>query len=142
VSAREGSIFIECRHGVWVLTMHGEHDASTEPSLAEELERVSAAGGPVVIDLTDAEFIDSTILRALVSAAGRPGDDEVSVVAPAGREPLRLVQLTGVDSVLRVCETCEAAIEAIAPARHSTLNAMPTTDPGLASSSTTPFEAS
>jgi anti-sigma B factor antagonist len=142
VSTREGSIFIECRYGVWVLTMHGEHDVSTEPSLAEELERVTAAGGPVVIDLSDAEFIDSTILGALVSAAGRSGDDEVAVVAPAGREPLRLVRLTGADSVLRVCETCEAAIEAVAPARDSMLNAVRTIEPGLASSSATPSEAS
>jgi anti-anti-sigma factor len=142
VSTREGSIFIECRYGVWVLTMHGEHDVSTEPSLAEELKRVSDAGGPVVIDLTDAEFIDSTILRTLVGAAGRSGDDGVAVVAPAGGEPLRLVQLTGVDGVLRVCETCEAAIEAVVPARYSTVNAIRTIKPGLASSSATPSEAS
>jgi anti-anti-sigma regulatory factor len=118
--------------------MHGEHDVSTEPSLAEELKRVSDAGGPVVIDLTDAEFI----LRTLVGAAGRPGDDGVAVVAPAGREPLRLVQLTGVDGVLQVCETCEAAIEAVVPARYSTVNAIRTIKPGLASSSATPSEAS
>ena len=115
MSTRDGSIFIECRYGVWVLTMHGEHDVSTEPSLAEELERVAAAGGPVVIDLSDAQFIDSTILRNLVTQADRSGKDGVAVVAPAGGEPLRLVQLTGADSVLRICETCEAAIEAIAP---------------------------
>ena len=142
MSARDGSIFIECRSGVWVLTMHGEHDVSTEPSLAEELERVAAAGGPVVIDLTDAQFIDSTILRALMGAAGRSGDDEVAIVAPAGCEPLRLVQLTGIDGVLRVCETCEAAIKAIAPVRYSVLNAIRTIRPGLASSSATPSEAS
>ena len=115
MSSRDGSIFMECRHGVWVLTMHGEHDLSTEPSLAEELGRVAAAGGPVVIDLSDAQFIDSSILRALVSAAGRSGDDEIAIVAPAGSEPLRLVQLTGADSVLRIYGTCESAVEAIAP---------------------------
>jgi len=117
VSVREGSIFVECRFGVWILTMHGEHDVSTQPSLAEELEHVADAGGPVVIDLSDAEFIDSSILRALVGAAGRYGDDGLAVVAPAGREPLRLVQLMGIDTVLHVYETCEAAIEAIAPER-------------------------
>ena len=123
--------------------MHGEHDVSTEPSLAEELDRVTAAGGPVVIDLSDADFIDSSILRVLVSAAGRSGDDGVAVVAPAGREPRRLVRLTGVDRVLRVCETCEAAVEAVAPPdRYSMLNAIRTTRPGLASSSATPSEAS
>lgn len=115
MSTREGSIFIECCYGVWVLTMHGEHDVSTEPSLEEELEHVVAAGGPVVIDLSDARFIDSSILRTLVSAAGRSGDDEVAIVAPAGREPLRLVRLAGADSVLRIHETCAAAVDAFAP---------------------------
>ena len=123
--------------------MHGEHDVSTQPSLAEELERIADAGGPAVVDMSDAQFIDSTILRALVSVAGRSGDDGLAVVAPAGCEPLRLVQVTGLDTVLRICETCDAAIEAIAPqARYAMLNAILTTNPGLASSSATPSEAS
>jgi anti-anti-sigma factor len=143
VTARDGSIFVECRFGVWVLTMHGEHDVSTTPSLSETCERVAAAGGPVVIDLSDAEFIDSSILRALVTAARGSGDDGVAVVAPAGREPRRLVQLTGLDAVLRIYETCDAALEVLAPEPPKGMpNDMRTIKPGLASSRTTPSEAS
>lgn len=68
-----GSIVSESRHGVWAM-----HDVSTEPSLAAELKRVAAAGGSVVIDLSD-------------------------------------VQLPGADSVLRTCETLDAAVGTIAP---------------------------
>jgi hypothetical protein len=42
---RGGSIFVECRHGVWALSLRGEHDLSTQPNLSEELGRVSAVGG-------------------------------------------------------------------------------------------------
>jgi len=42
----------------------GEHGVSTSPSL-DELDRVFAAGSACVVDLTDADFIDSTVLKAL-----------------------------------------------------------------------------
>jgi len=117
VSTRDGSIFMECRYGVWVLTLHGEHDVSTEPSLAEELERVAAAGGPVVVDLSDAQFIDSSILRVLANAAVEQSAGlRVAVVIPPGREAMRILRVTGIAGLLEPYETCEAAMASFAPA--------------------------
>jgi anti-anti-sigma factor len=117
VGYREGSIFVECRHGVWVLSLRGEHDLSTQPNLSEELERVSAVGGPVVIDLTDTDFIDSSILRVLANAAVEQSAGlQVAVVIPHGREALRILRVTGIAALLHPYETCEAALASFAPA--------------------------
>lgn len=50
----ESRIEVVCRGDVWIVTLHGEHDVATRPSLEEELGRVAAAGGPVVVDLSPA----------------------------------------------------------------------------------------
>jgi anti-anti-sigma factor len=117
VGYREGSIFVECRHGVWILSLRGEHDLSTQPGLSEEFGRVTAVGGPVVIDLTDADFIDSSVLRVLASAAVEQSAGlRVAVVIPPGGEATRILRATGIASLLRPYETCEAAMASFAPA--------------------------
>ncbi len=100
-----------------MLSLRGEHDLSTQPSLSEEIERVAAAGGPVIIDLTDADFIDSSILRVLASTAVEESvGPRVAVVIPPGREATRILRVTGIASLLRPYETCEAAMASLAPA--------------------------
>lgn len=114
---REGSIFVECRRGIWVLSLRGEHDLSTEPSVSEQLGRVSAVGGPVVIDLTDADFIDSSILRVLANAAVEQSAGlKVAVVIPPGRDAMRILHITGIAALLQPYDTCEAAMASFAPA--------------------------
>jgi anti-anti-sigma factor len=117
VGNREGSIFVECRRDIWVLSLRGEHDLSTQPSLSEELGRVSAVGGPVIIDLTDTDFIDSSILRVLAGAAvDRPDGRRVAVVVPPGREAMRILRITGIAGLIEPYETCEAAMASFASA--------------------------
>jgi anti-anti-sigma factor len=116
VGYREGSIFVECRFGIWVLSLRGEHDISTEPSLSEQLGRVTAVGGPVIIDLSDADFIDSSILRVLANAAvERSAGLQVAVVIPPDRDAMRILRVTGIAELLERYETCEAAMASFAP---------------------------
>jgi anti-anti-sigma factor len=48
--------------------MRGEHDISTAPELAQALER-AAAHSDVLVDLSECDFIDSTAIGVLISAA-------------------------------------------------------------------------
>jgi anti-anti-sigma factor len=117
IGYREGSIFVECRHGVWILSLRGEHDLSTQPSLSEVVGRVAAAGGPVIIDLTDADFIDSSILRVLAGAAVEQSAGlRVAVVIPPGGEAMRILRVTGIASLLQPYGACEAAMASLAAA--------------------------
>ncbi len=113
---REGRIDVQCIAGVWVLTLHGEHDISTQPALREQLELVGRAGGPIVVDLAHATFIDSTVISAI--AAERPDDDHepltLVIVAPTNYQGTHLIQLIGIGRAIPVYQTRGAAIAALA----------------------------
>ena len=112
VPPAESRIEIVCRGGAWILTLHGEHDLATRPGLEEELERVAAAGGPIVVDLSPATFLDSSVIRAV---AGRAQGDAfqprvVSVVAPEATFAGRLAALVDLGAVVRVHQTLGEAL--------------------------------
>jgi hypothetical protein len=66
---------------------------STEPSLDSELRRVFHSGSRVIVDLAEGEFIDSTVLRAILYGRAEAADHEehsIAIVAPQGRVARRL----------------------------------------------------
>jgi len=96
---------------VIVVAVGGEIDVHTAPQVDDAL---GAAAGPavaVVVDLTNVEFIDSTGLSVLVRALARARDDEgsLAVVAPSERVT-KVLRLTGLDAVLNVYDTLDAAV--------------------------------
>ena len=62
-----GQIGVESADGVRVLVLRGEHDLSTAPDVRAHVEDAIAAGGDVVVDLSETGFIDSSILGVLVA---------------------------------------------------------------------------
>ena len=46
-----GEVIVDRVEGAWVLTLRGEHDLSTNPSLRDELERAFDRGSTVIVDL-------------------------------------------------------------------------------------------
>jgi anti-sigma B factor antagonist len=104
----DGEVVVERDQDAWVVTLRGEHDVSTNPSLLETLQTVFAGGSKVVVDLSSAEFIDSSVLGALLAArkeAAEHAEHEIVVVAPDATFPRRVLRLTGVDAMIRVYET-------------------------------------
>jgi anti-sigma B factor antagonist len=106
----DSRIDVESRGGVWLLSLHGEHDIATQPSLREQLGHVRAAGGPIVVDLSPASFVDSTVVGALLECAreGAP----VSAVAPPGSAARRVADLVQLGDALPVHAEVEAAMDA------------------------------
>lgn len=54
--------------GIAVLALQGEHDVVTKDQLAHLLAEEVAANDLVVVDVTEAEFVDSSFLHNLVKA--------------------------------------------------------------------------
>ena len=94
--------------GVLVAGLWGELDGANAP---EVFAAIREAVGPteVIVDLTEATFIDSSVLAELVALAGVA---TVRVVAPPGRQPRRLLDLTRLVDALSSFDTVEAALEA------------------------------
>ena len=101
---------------VVVVVIEGEHDIYTAPALRERLDEALDRGGGVVVDLTGATFVDSSVLGALLDARRRAHDATQGFVVCIGEtvEPgvRRILDITGLVPVLPVVNGREEAIAA------------------------------
>ena len=105
---------------VIVVVIEGEHDIYTAPTLRVRLDEALDRGGGVVVDLTGATFVDSSVLGALLDARRRAHESQQGFVVSIGDtvEPgvRRILDITGLVPVLPVVNGRE---EAIATARSN-----------------------
>jgi anti-sigma B factor antagonist len=101
---------------VVVVVVAGEHDIYTAPTLRERLDEALERAGGVVIDLTGATFVDSSVLGAMLDARRRALDAGKGYVVCLGDtvEPgvQRILDITGLVPVLPVVNGREQAIQA------------------------------
>jgi anti-sigma B factor antagonist len=100
-------------NGGCLLVIAGEIDLANVNIFIERLFELSANGDQkIVLDLTDVEFVDSTVLNALFAAAPRirsnGGDMAIVLVNPS---VTRVVEIAGLDVLYRVVRTRKAAFE-------------------------------
>jgi anti-sigma B factor antagonist len=97
-----------------VIDACGEIDHSTTPLLANALRRVTLdGGGPVVLDLTDATFIDSAGISTLLNGLRRLTRlrRQMIVICPPG--PVRRVfELLGLIGTFQIVDTLAEAAAA------------------------------
>lgn len=83
---------------IWVVALVGEHDISMAERLRTRLGEVYADDARIILDLTDATFIDSTvpgvIFDAVKQALSSSGDTLAIVVTP-GSNVDRTLQVSG-----------------------------------------------
>ena len=101
---------------VVVVVVEGEHDIYTAPTLRERLDEAIGRGSGVVVDLTGATFVDSSVLGALLDARRRALDGGQGFVVSVGEsvEPgvQRILDITGLVPVLPVVSGREQALAA------------------------------
>lgn len=107
--------------GVALLKLEGEHDLSTVEELQELLERAQEGRAPVVIDVSEATFIDSSILAAMVAAHRRAQDERTGLAVCMGARGegggsaeavQRVFDITGLEEHLQVHSRREEAVAA------------------------------
>ena len=96
-----------------LLCVEGDIDLSNVNYFIERLYEASANGDrKILLDLTDVEFIDSTVVNALYGAAPRIrqyGGDLAIVVS--GTPAARVLELSGIDVMYRIAKTRKKALE-------------------------------
>ncbi|TCJ96972.1 STAS domain-containing protein [Nocardia alba] len=92
-----------------ILTVRGEVDMASAPQLQAELEKAQRGGKTLVVDMTQVGFLGSAGLSALL-VVSKAAPYQLRVVA--SREVSRPIELTGLDKLLAVYATLEAAIAA------------------------------
>jgi anti-anti-sigma factor len=83
-----------------ILSLVGEHDLSTSAELHRALRALLRSGERVIVDLSRAAFIDSSVLNNLVQARRRARERGSEVVLLVGTTP-------GVERVLQVTRLLE-----------------------------------
>lgn len=102
--------------GTHELRLSGELDQATAPQLEEPLANAlgDGAGGGVLVNLTDCEFIDSTGIALLVNAYDRVGDNgRRFVLCCPHTQVRRLLEITGVDQGIELHDTRDEALAAL-----------------------------
>ncbi len=103
----------ETRHGdTPVISVVGEIDVATAPSLRERLANQEAADASVVVvDLSGVTFLDSTALGVLVGAYRRL-DDAGGALRLVVVEPriLKVLEITDLISVFPIFDSVDAAV--------------------------------
>src|SRR4051795_9366344 len=98
-----------------VVELGGELDMFSSPGLAARFHELAENGThDVVVDLSDAHFIDTTVLETFVTAQKELQSHKhaLAVVAPAPYTR-RTFELTGLDGTLQVCGSRDEAFAAL-----------------------------
>jgi anti-sigma B factor antagonist len=103
--------------GVAVIDVDGDLDMATVDRVGAALGDALDAGTPLVVDLADVTFIDSTGMRAMIEARRRSRELGVPMVCvcPDRAAVWRLLEMTGTAGFFDVTET---RAEAVAAARE------------------------
>ncbi|MDP9228652.1 MAG: STAS domain-containing protein [Actinomycetota bacterium] len=112
---RDFEVRTERRNGVNIVSVAGELDLATHEGLGQKLVELGKGEGPIVVDLSACEFVDSSGIRALlmgVKAAGDAnGEDGRLVIAGANNQVMRILEMTGVDEAVPLHDSVDSAVE-------------------------------
>src|SRR5919112_1063795 len=120
------TIALDDTHGdVLIVAVRGEHDIYTAPALRDRLEQALGGGADplpggapvgVIVDLSAATFLDSSILGALLEARRQALERSIGYVVSLGESPepgvQRILEITGLVPVFPVVKSREEALEA------------------------------
>jgi anti-anti-sigma factor len=101
--------------GAAIVTLSGEHDLASRPQIAVAFA-VARDCGNVLVDLTPASFVDSSVINALLRAARelvREGMRLELVIPPSAHSLRGLFEALGVTRLLPLHDTREAGAASI-----------------------------
>lgn len=96
---------VDARRDASVIRLLGDHDLSTVPEITRAIEAARVDARRAVIDLTDATFVDSALLAALVRVR-----EFLVAVVPPGSIACRRIAGLGLSSMFCTAETLDDAV--------------------------------
>jgi anti-anti-sigma factor len=109
----QGRIAVHDLGYVRVLALVGEHDLATVDALSDEVDRQFREVSHLVIDLSRATFVDSTVVCALALGgehAHARAACRFAVVAPADSFVRKVFDMVDLRSIMPAYETLEEAL--------------------------------
>lgn len=85
-----------------VIVAHGDIDMASGPLLDAAIQELEGRG-PVIVDMSDVEFVDSSGLRSLLAASQRARlADRMVTLRGVGPEVARLLEITGTTELFEI----------------------------------------
>ena len=106
---------------ITAVCLQGEFDMANASQIIEEGERLLAADQQVIFDLSEATFIDCSVIHALARVGAEAKKSARVVVMQEGTSPIveRLIEITKIDRVLPRASTRPAALDTIRQLRQA-----------------------
>lgn len=84
------------------LTLEGDFDLANAPDLADQIDRTLEGGKDLILDLSEATFIDSSVVNVLVQASQAAGAREQAVVLQLGTAAIveRVLEIVNIEQIL------------------------------------------
>ena len=111
-----GELIVEKLPAAWLLRLRGEHDVATVDTLDAQLEAVFSHGTNVVVDLSDAVFIDSSTVGAIFRGVHTAHHDEkgtLVVSAPPGSFARRVFDQAGLGDAVPLFDNRRHALASL-----------------------------
>jgi anti-anti-sigma factor len=109
---------VEAVSGFSVITLRGDSDAFAAPRVRSDLATALGTEAPLVVDLTPATFIDSTIVSVLLEGLAdcEKRERPLFLLLPddAAPEVHRLFEITGLAALLPVVRSWDEATNRVA----------------------------
>jgi anti-sigma B factor antagonist len=113
--AQDLTLTTEMRADSMVIRVAGELDLSTVAAFDAALEQALAVG-PVVVELSECTFIDSSALQSLVRAHRivREGEGGAILLVAPSQPARRVLEVAALDRFMPVFETVDEALDSTA----------------------------
>jgi anti-sigma B factor antagonist len=97
-----------------LVVLGGEHDLYSADQLQQTFDETLAGSDLLIVDLSAAEFIDSTIIGVLIETMKKADELDRKFIVVLGTAPAveRILDVTGVLPLLNVVPTVERALAA------------------------------
>jgi anti-sigma B factor antagonist len=113
---RDGAIsVVDESPDILAISLEGEFDMRDAPRLAEELDRAFEGQKDVILDLSAATFIDSSVIHVLCTAAKATKVGGRTTVLQLGTAPIveRVLEIAAVERLIPRANSRSEAIEII-----------------------------
>jgi anti-anti-sigma factor len=99
------------RDGIEILSVSGEIDLSNSARLGREIEASVRPDAPLVLDLTDVEFLDSAGTRALAVADGAAAKLGAALLLVPSEFIAHVLEVAGLGPAFRIYGSLDEALE-------------------------------
>jgi anti-anti-sigma factor len=120
MATRELEATVRQRQGVAILDLTGDVDSSGETALQRAYDEAAAGGGPVVLNFTGADYINSTGIALIVGLLAQARARDVQITACGLSDHYReIFEITRLADFMTIADNEDGAVSGAEGSNHA-----------------------